>query len=110
MTYADTDGILAPHTLQRFRERTYVLPPDVREIEGGEYFRHLLAPVRTIELDNWGQPFATYKHRQPDDFAHAEVYATLATIRASLSEVEVLYIAVGPGGLQAIRPEHSDYA
>jgi len=102
--------LILDETLQRFRERTYVLPPDVREIEGGEYFRHLLAPVRTIQLDNWGQPFATYKHRQPDDFAHAEVYATLATIRASLSEVEVLYIAVGPRGLQAIKPEHSDYA
>jgi hypothetical protein len=37
-------------------------------------------------------------------------YATLATIRARLSEVEVLYIAVGPGGLQDIEPEHSDYA
>jgi hypothetical protein len=55
-------------------------------------------------------PVATYKHREPDDFAHAEVYATLATIRARLSEVEVLYIAVGPGGLQAIEPKHSDYA
>ena len=96
--------------LHRFREHTNVLPPDFRDIEGGEYFRHLQAPVRTMELDNWGHPVATYRHRQPDDFAHAEVYATLATIRASLSEGWVLYIASGPGGMQVIEPEHSDYA
>jgi len=102
--------LILDETLQRFRERTYVLPPDVREIEGGEYFRHLLAPVRTIQLDNWGQPVAVYRHRQPDDFAHAEVYATLATIRATLSEGGVFFIAYGPGGLQLVEPERSDYA
>ena len=41
---------------------------------------------------------ATYKHRQPDDFAHAEVYATLATIRAALGEAEIFSIGVGPQG------------
>lgn len=102
--------LILDQTLQRFRERTYILPPNVREIEGGEYFRHLLAPVRTIQLDNWGQPVATYKHRQPDDFAHAEVYATLATMRATLGEGSVLYVGWGPQGMYTTTPEHSDYA
>jgi Phage terminase large subunit (GpA) len=102
--------LILDEMLHRFREHTYILPPDIRTVEDGQYFRQLQAPVRTTELDNWGHPVATYRHREADDFAHAEVYATLATIRARLSEVEVLYIAVGPEGLQAIKPEHSDYA
>jgi hypothetical protein len=96
--------------LHRFRERAYVLPDDVRAIEDGEYFRQLQAPVRTIDLDQWGQPVATYRSRQRDDFAHAEVYATLAAIRATLGDGGVLFIAYGPGGLEVVEPERSDYA
>lgn len=102
--------LILDETFQRFRDGTYFLPPGVREIEGGEYFRHLLAPVCTIELDNWSQPVATYKHRQPDDFAHAEVYATLATMRATLGEGSVFYVGWGPQGMYTTTPEHSDYA
>jgi hypothetical protein len=102
--------LIMDEALRRFRERLYVLPPGYRDIEDGAYARHLQAPVRTIELDTWGQPVAVYKHRQPDDFAHAEVYATLATIRASLSDAEVISIGVGPQGLYATKFERSDYA
>ena len=48
--------------------------------------------------------------RQPDDFAHAEVYATLATIRATLSEGWVATIELGPSGRRLAMVERSDYA
>lgn len=102
--------LIMDETLQRFREGVYVLPRDVRALADGEYFRHLQAPVRTIELDGWGQQVAVYKHRQPDDFAHAEVYATLASIRATLSETYVIGIGFGPRGPYAINFDRSDYA
>ena len=92
--------LILDETLQRFREKKYVLPQHVREIEAGDYFRHLQAPVRTTELDSWDQPVAVYKNRQPDDFAHAEVYATLATIRAKLSEGWIATIEWGNSGPQ----------
>src|SRR5581483_8549436 len=69
------DGLIkAPRTLvldemlRRFRDRINVLPPEAGTIEGGDYYRQLQAPVRTLELDGWGQPVAVYRHRQPDDF------------------------------------------
>lgn len=73
--------------LYRVKSGEFALPPDFREIAGGEYVAHLLAPVRVIEPDAFGQPLATYKHTRPDDFAHAEVYAALATERAFDSQV-----------------------
>ena len=102
--------LILDEMLHRFREHTYVLPPDARTLEDGQYFRQLQAPVRTTEFDSWGHPVATYKHREPDDFAHAEVYATLATVRATLGEGSVLYLNWGPGGMYVTTPEHSDYA
>lgn len=102
--------LILDETLRRFREGIYVLPPEVRAIEDGEYFRQLQAPVRTTEFDRWGHPVAVYKHRQPDDFAHAEVYATLATIRAALGETEIILIGCGPRGLYVINSDRSDYA
>ena len=102
--------VILDETLQRFREGVYVLPADVRALADGEYFRHLQAPVRTIELDAWGQQFAVYRHRKPDDFAHAEVYATLATIRASLSEGWIATIQERGSGPQLVMLERSDYA
>lgn len=96
--------VTAPRTsiidemMRRFRHREFVLPDHIREIEDGEYFRQLQAPVRTIELDKWGQPFATYVHRKSDDFAHAEVYATLAAIKANLTGAHMFSIAWGQGG------------
>src|SRR3990172_8908167 len=102
--------LILDETLQRFREKKYVLPQHVREIEAGDYFRHLQAPVRTTELDSWDQPVAVYKNRQPDDFAHAEGYATLATIRAKLSEGWIATIGWGNSGPQLTRLNRSDYA
>ncbi len=102
--------LIMDETLRRFREGAYVLPPAVRALADGEYFRHLQAPVRTIELDAWGQQFAVYRHRQPDDFAHAEVYSTLATIRATLSEAWIATIWLGPSGPRLSMVERSDYA
>ncbi len=112
------DGLVrAPRTLlldemlHRFREKTYVLPPDVHALAEGEYFRHLQAPVRITELDGWGHPVASYKHRQPDDFAHAEVYATLAAIRASLSEGWGGFLQMGSNGIEGFVTFHTrDYA
>jgi hypothetical protein len=102
--------LIMDETLQRFREGVYVLPPAVRTLADGEYFRHLQAPVRTIELDGWAQPVAVYRHRQPDDFAHAEVYATLAAIRANLSEGWVATLQWGDSTPQLVMLERSDYA
>ena len=102
--------LIMDETLRRFREGAYVLPPAVRTLAGGEYFRHLQAPVRTIELDGWGQPVAVYRQRQPDDFAHAEVYATLATIRASLSEGWIATVQWGDSTPRLVMLERSDYA
>lgn len=97
-------------TLPRFREGAYVLPPDVRALADGEYFRHLQAPVRTIELDERAQPVAVNRHRQPDDFAHAQVYAALATIRANLSEGWVATLQWGDSTPRLVMVERSDYA
>ena len=102
--------LILDETLTRFREGTYVLPPDIRALADGEYFRHLQAPVRTIELDGWAQPVAVYRHRQPDDFAHAEVYATLAAIRANLSEGWVATLQWGDTTPRLVMVERSDYA
>ena len=102
--------LILDETLRRFREGVYILRPDARAIEDGEYFRQLQAPVRTMELEKWGHPVAVYRHRQPDDFAHAEVYATLATIRAALGEAEIFSIGVGTQGPYVIKYDQSDYA
>jgi len=82
----------------------------VRRREGGEYYRRLQVPARSVELDNWGQPVAIYRGRGSDDFAHAEVYATLATIRAKLSEGGVFFVTYGFHGLELVEPDKSDYA
>lgn len=67
--------------LHSFKSGLFAVPENYRELCDGEYVKHLLAPVRVIELDGYGQPVAAYKHTRPDDFAHAEVYAMLATTR-----------------------------
>ncbi|MBK6317873.1 MAG: hypothetical protein IPF51_03700 [Dehalococcoidia bacterium] len=73
--------------LHSFKSQLFAVPDNYREICGGEYVRQLLAPVRVTEPDAFGQPVATYKHTRPDDFAHAEVYATLATTQSSSSQL-----------------------
>jgi hypothetical protein len=90
--------LIIDETMQRFRERINVLPPEPQTLAGGDYWAQLQAPVRTLELDKWGQSFATYTNRRPDDFAHAEVYATLATLRAALGDDSAISIGCGPQG------------
>lgn len=68
--------------LHMFKTKEFAVPSNYRELSGGDYVAHLLAPVRVTEPDAFGQPFATFKHTRPDDFAHAEVYCALATTRA----------------------------
>ena len=67
--------------LYQFKSGTFAVPENYRELAGGDYVKHLLAPVRLTVPDAFGQPVATFEHTRPDDFAHAEVYATLATTR-----------------------------
>jgi hypothetical protein len=83
-----TDGVgyvRVPRTLamddwlHHFKSGTFAVPDDYRELAGGDYVRHLLAPIRVTAPDAFGQPVARFEHTRPDDFAHAEVYATLAT-------------------------------
>jgi hypothetical protein len=107
--------VTAPRTLiidemmHRFRTATFHVPTRYREIESGAYFKELQAPVRIQEPDRFGHPVATYEHKRPDDFAHAEVYATLATIRANMSG-GVLVIGLGPDGRwQAESPPRNDF-
>ncbi len=107
--------VTAPRTLiidemmHRFRMANFHVPSRYREIEGGAYFKELQSPVRIQELDRFGHPVATYDHRRPDDFAHAEVYATLASIRADLAGGMVL-LAIGPDGrLHSVSPRHNDF-
>jgi hypothetical protein len=102
--------LIIDETMRRFRERTNILPAEAQSLVDGDYWAHLLAPVRTTELDEWGQPLATYKNRRPDDFAHAEVYATLATQRAELGETSLISIRCGPQGWYSVPLEPvSDY-
>lgn len=68
--------------LHRFKSGQFAVPLNFRDIENGAYVAHLMAPVRVVEHDALGQLSATFKHTRPDDFAHAEVYATLATERS----------------------------
>lgn len=107
--------VTAPRTLiidemmYRFRTANFHVPSRYREIEGGAYFKELQSPVRIQELDRFGHPVATYDHKRPDDFAHAEVYATLASIRANLSG-GVVFIGIGPDGrLHAAPPTRNDF-
>ena len=67
--------------LHQFKSGTFALPEHFRELANGAYVKHLFAPVRLTAPDAFGQPIATFEHARPDDFAHAEVYATLATTR-----------------------------
>lgn len=108
--------VSAPRTLiidemmHRFRTANFHVPCRYRELAGGAYFKELQAPVRIQELDRFGHPVATYEHRRPDDFAHAEVYATLATIRATLSSTGALWIGVGSDGrIHAELSKRSDF-
>jgi hypothetical protein len=102
--------VVMDEMMRRFRDREFVLPDSVHEIEGGEYFWQLQAPARVVDLDKWGQPFASYVHRKADDFAHAEVYATLAAIRAHLSGAVMWSVGWDPrNGIHITEHTRSDY-
>lgn len=99
--------VRAPRTLaidsmlHMFKSAAYALPPNYRQVHGGEYIDHLLAPVRVQELDGFGHLVATYKHTRPDDFAHAEVYAALAIERGWFGG-DFIQLAVGPRGFEIV--------
>lgn len=71
--------------MQRFHERGAPLPADARALGGrvregiGEYYRELLALTRTLERDATENWVARWSDRgRADDYAHAEVYCSLA--------------------------------
>jgi hypothetical protein len=107
--------VSAPRTLiidemmHRFRTANFHVPSRYREIEGGAYFKELQSPVRTEEPDRFGHPVATYSHTRPDDFAHAEVYATLASIRAALTGGVIFLGLDSDGRWRAQSPRSSDF-
>ncbi len=109
----NTGVVKAPRTLiidemmHRFRTANFHVPSNFREIEDGTYLKEMLAPVRVEEMDRFGHPFATYSHRRPDDFAHAEVYATLASIRADLYSGGALLISMDPDGRMVAKVSNS---
>jgi hypothetical protein len=105
---APRTGIM-DETFRRFREREYLLPTYVHEIEGGEYVKHLLEPARHARMDSAGRVTNEYKNKRADDFAHAEVYATLAVIRATKYEGSVMALQFGPYGTSMTRLDGSDY-
>ena len=101
VSYVKTPRTLAiDSVLHSFKSGLYALPANYREIQEGEYVDNLLSPVRVQELDAFGHPVATYKHVRPDDFAHAEVYASLAMERGA--GLGVVILTPGSGGFQVI--------
>ena len=64
-----------------FRRGQYRIPGNGRDLLNGDYYTNLFSLVRVTEPDDFGQPLPKYKHTRPDDFAHAECYATLAALR-----------------------------
>lgn len=68
-------------TFARFREGRNRLPNSYQELGERQYVRHLLSPFRVEEKDGVGGIKVTYKGRGADDFAQAEVYATLAALK-----------------------------
>lgn len=65
-------------TFARFYDQENTLPGDARDIP--DYYAHLKAPVRTVEKDASGQPWARYVESSPDHFAHAENYCAVASM------------------------------
>lgn len=65
-------------TFARFYDQENTLPGNARDIR--DYYAHLRALVRTVEKDATGQPVARYVESSPDHFAHAENYATVASM------------------------------
>lgn len=65
-------------TYARFTDKKNILPANARAIK--DYYAHLKAPVRTIEINKrTGQPIARYIRGSADHLAHAENYCMAAT-------------------------------
>jgi hypothetical protein len=83
---------------QRFRDEAVELPREARELGGmvkqglGAYYRQLLAPKRTLEVDGQGNWQARWVDARKDDhYAHAELYTMLAgAANASFTFVAVM--------------------
>lgn len=74
----------------------HTLPAGARGISGGDYYRHLTAPVRVVEQSSGraGTDVARYVAEEPDHYAHAENYCWVA---AQAAKVPTLGVAVGRG-------------
>ena len=64
-------------TFARFIDHGNTLPANVADIR--DYYAHLMASVRVLEKDTYGQEIARYVESGPDHFAHAENYCMAAS-------------------------------
>jgi hypothetical protein len=72
--------------VKRVEQRWLVLSRNARELGGsvdragvGEFYRHMGSPIRVIADDARGNPVARYEQNGPDHYAHAVVYAEVAS-------------------------------
>lgn len=64
-------------TFARFIDHSNTLPANATDIR--DYYAHLMASVRVLEKDTYGQEVARYIESGPDHFAHAENYCMAAS-------------------------------
>lgn len=64
-------------TFARFIDHSNTLPANVADIR--DYYAHMMASVRVLEKDTYGQEVARYVESGPDHFAHAENYCMAAS-------------------------------
>lgn len=67
-------------TFARFYEETNTLPAGIRNVE--DYYDHLTAQVRVVETKPDGTKVARYVQEMDDHYAHAENYATIASMKS----------------------------
>ncbi len=82
-----TGALDAVATMVGRGEEAFVLPANARHAGGavdqtgyGEYYRHMGAPVRVLVRNKTGNDVPRYVENGADHFAHAEVYAYVATL------------------------------
>ena len=88
--------------VQSFRDGLAALPRNARRLGGrfrerdgaGEYYRQLLAIIRTLAEDGHGNPVARWASRGDDHYAHAEVYCAIAS-EGSIGG-SIRFIPIGP--------------
>lgn len=101
-------SLIMDEMMDRFRTAAFHVPSEYQTIADGAYLRELLALVRVEELDAFGEPVARYSHRRADDFAHAEVYAMLATMRAS-RQGWCVFPEIGADGSVYLQRQENDF-